>query len=84
MSSVDHDIVGENFLKQHGFPEKVTSFVRGHVQVSMEHKKYKSFKRYLKAKRYLVYKNPGYHDTLSEASKGKNGLMTIKYILFSD
>merc|ERR1719334_3008093 len=51
LGTVDHDIVGENFLKELGFPEKVTSFVRGHVQ----------------AKRYLVYKNPGYHDTLSEA-----------------
>ena len=77
---MDHDIVGENFLKELGFPEKVTSFVRGHVQVSIENIKYKWFKRYLKAKRYLVYKNPGYHDTLSEASKGKNGLITIKRV----
>lgn len=40
-----HEIVGEQFLKDLGFPDSVTSFVRGHVD----------------AKRYLVYKYPYYH-----------------------
>ena len=35
-----HEKVGELFLKNLGFPESVTSFVRGHVE----------------AKRYLVYR----------------------------
>lgn len=48
-----HEIVGEQFLKDLGFPDSVTSFVRGHVD----------------AKRYLVYKYPYYHSELSEASK---------------
>lgn len=39
-----HEIVGEQFLKDLGFPEGVTSFVRGHVD----------------AKRYLVFKYPDY------------------------
>ena len=41
-----HEIVGEQFLKDLGFPDGVTSFVRGHVD----------------AKRYLVFKYPEYHD----------------------
>lgn len=41
-----HEIVGEQFLKDLGFPDGVTSFVRGHVD----------------AKRYLVHKYPHYHD----------------------
>ena len=35
-----HEKVGEDFLKDLGFPKSVTDFVRGHVE----------------AKRYLVYK----------------------------
>eukprot|EP00091_Calanus_sinicus_P002017 TRINITY_DN12049_c0_g1_i1.p1 TRINITY_DN12049_c0_g1~~TRINITY_DN12049_c0_g1_i1.p1 ORF type:complete len:120 (-),score=39.84 TRINITY_DN12049_c0_g1_i1:24-383(-) len=54
LGTVDHDAVGEKFLEDLGFPSEVTQFVRGHVQ----------------AKRYLVYKYPRYHKTLSEASKG--------------
>eukprot|EP00092_Neocalanus_flemingeri_P005783 GFUD01006225.1.p1 GENE.GFUD01006225.1~~GFUD01006225.1.p1 ORF type:complete len:198 (-),score=66.55 GFUD01006225.1:214-780(-) len=54
LGTVDHDEVGENFLKDLGFPQEVTQFVRGHVQ----------------AKRYLVHTDPGYHSSLSEASKG--------------
>ena len=53
---VDHDKVGEEFLQNLGFPVEVTQFVRGHVQ----------------AKRYLVFKDPAYHDRLTEASKGLN------------
>ena len=41
-----HEIIGEQFLKDLGFPDGVTSFVRGHVD----------------AKRYLVYKYPEYHN----------------------
>ncbi|KAM7438922.1 hypothetical protein ABFA07_011623 [Porites harrisoni] len=48
-----HEIVGEQFLKDLGFPEGVTSFVRGHVD----------------AKRYLVFKYPDYHAKLTPASQ---------------
>lgn len=48
-----HEIVGEQFLKDLGFPESVTSFVRGHVD----------------AKRYLVFKYPDYYDKLTPASQ---------------
>ena len=41
-----HEIIGEQFLKNLGFPASVTSFVRGHVD----------------AKRYLVFKYPEYHE----------------------
>lgn len=54
LGTVDHDLVGEKFLLDLGFSINVTQFVRGHVQ----------------AKRYLVWKDPGYHAKLSEASKG--------------
>jgi len=49
-----HEKVGEEFLKSLGFPNSVTDFVRGHVE----------------AKRYLVFKDPSYHDKLSLASQG--------------
>lgn len=42
----NHETVGEKFLKDLGFPQTVTSFVRGHVE----------------AKRYLVFKYPDYYD----------------------
>jgi len=48
-----HEKVGEKFLKNLGFPESVTSFVRGHVD----------------AKRYLVYRYVDYHASLSRASQ---------------
>lgn len=48
-----HDKVGEEYLKELGFPKAITDFVRGHVS----------------AKRYLVYKKPGYYAQLSSASK---------------
>jgi len=54
LGTAGHERVGEEFLEGLGFPKEVTQFVRGHVQ----------------AKRYLVFKNPSYHDCLSEASKG--------------
>ncbi|XP_013387539.1 uncharacterized protein LOC106156700 [Lingula anatina] len=49
----NHERVGEKYLKSLRFPEEITTFVRGHVN----------------GKRYLVYKDPGYHDKLSPASK---------------
>ena len=57
-----HEIVGEQFLKDLGFPDGVTSFVRGHVD----------------AKRYLVWKYPQYHeevlkDTKEAAPPGEGG-----------
>ena len=44
-----HEKVGEKFLKNLGFPESVTNFVRGHVD----------------AKRYLVYRYELIISTLS-------------------
>ncbi|KAL9957940.1 hypothetical protein ACROYT_G034898 [Oculina patagonica] len=61
-----HEIIGEQFLKDLGFPDGVTSFVRGHVD----------------AKRYLVCKYPEYHEQLTSASKKtlvfQGGPMTIE------
>ncbi|XP_023330149.1 uncharacterized protein LOC111702628 [Eurytemora carolleeae] len=54
LGTAEHEEVGENYLRKLGFPEKVTQFVKAHVQ----------------AKRYLVFKNPEYYNTLSDASKG--------------
>ncbi|EDO37572.1 predicted protein [Nematostella vectensis] len=48
-----HDIVGQTYLRDLGFPDSVTNMVWGHVE----------------AKRYLVFKDAGYHEKLSEASK---------------
>ena len=63
-----HEAVGERFLADLGFPPSVTAFVRGHVE----------------AKRYLVGKDKGYLEALSEASKGtlecQGGPMTKKEI----
>lgn len=49
----NHEKVGETFLKDLGFPQTVTGFVRGHVE----------------AKRYLVFKYPNYYDKLSPSSR---------------
>jgi len=49
-----HEIIGEQFLKDLGFPDAVTSFVRGHVD----------------AKRYLVWKHPQYHEEVFKDTKG--------------
>ncbi|XP_033629904.1 2-amino-1-hydroxyethylphosphonate dioxygenase (glycine-forming)-like [Asterias rubens] len=48
-----HEDVGQQFLEQLQIPRSVSVFAKGHVD----------------AKRYLVYKDPGYYDRLSEASK---------------
>ena len=50
---VDHETIGRNFCDRVGFPEMVGKVVQGHVL----------------AKRYLCWKNPSYHDKLSDASK---------------
>ncbi|KAF7196592.1 2-amino-1-hydroxyethylphosphonate dioxygenase (glycine-forming) [Pseudocercospora fuligena] len=50
---VGHERIGEQYLLKLGFPQKVASLVGSHVA----------------AKRYLCAVEPGYHDTLSEASK---------------
>lgn len=60
-----HEIVGEQFLKDLGFPEGVTSFVRGHVD----------------AKRYLVFKYPDYHAKVyfssSKVTRSRGGVFTF-------
>jgi 2-amino-1-hydroxyethylphosphonate dioxygenase (glycine-forming) len=50
---VDHEKLGADFLRQHGFSETIASLVQNHVQ----------------AKRYLTCKSPAYYDKLSKASK---------------
>lgn len=51
--SEQHEWVGHDYLRRHGFSQKVADLVLGHVE----------------AKRYLTYKEPGYYDQLSDASK---------------
>ena len=48
-----HEVIGARFLLALGFPEKVARLVESHVA----------------AKRYLCAVDPGYHATLSDASK---------------
>jgi phosphonate degradation associated HDIG domain protein len=59
-----HEVIGSDFLKEKGFPERVTKLIENHVQ----------------AKRYLTFKNPDYYNKLSEASKKtlefQGGIMT--------
>ena len=50
---VGHELIGEEYLRRRGFSEKVASLVGSHVA----------------AKRYLCAVEPGYHDTLSDASQ---------------
>lgn len=49
----DHEEVGADFLAARGFSKKLIRLVESHVE----------------AKRYLTWKQPGYYDRLSEASK---------------
>ncbi|MBC7927720.1 MAG: HDIG domain-containing protein [Bryobacteraceae bacterium] len=49
---IDHDHAGAEFLRQHGFSDRVTKLVNGHVD----------------AKRYLTATNPDYVARLSPAS----------------
>jgi phosphonate degradation associated HDIG domain protein len=53
MGNVDHEILGANYLRNHGFSERLASLVESHVV----------------AKRYLTYKYPDYYNRLSDASK---------------
>lgn len=53
LGAKNHEVVGEKYLQDLGFPSVIVDFVRGHVN----------------AKRYLVHKYADYHDKLSEASK---------------
>lgn len=48
-----HEILGADYLRKLGFPEKIARLVENHVQ----------------AKRYLTYRQPEYYSRLSEASK---------------
>lgn len=51
--AMSHEDIGESFLKSLNFPTAITSLVKAHVV----------------AKRYLVSKDEGYYNQLSEASK---------------
>ncbi|XP_060079278.1 2-amino-1-hydroxyethylphosphonate dioxygenase (glycine-forming)-like [Ylistrum balloti] len=53
LGAKDHDVLGGQFLRELGFPDKVCNLVQGHVQ----------------AKRYLVWKNKEYYNNLSPASR---------------
>uniref|UniRef100_H2YLI9 HD domain-containing protein n=1 Tax=Ciona savignyi TaxID=51511 RepID=H2YLI9_CIOSA len=48
-----HDVIGAEYLSKRGFPKDVTDFAGGHVN----------------AKRYLVFKDAGYYERLSDCSK---------------
>jgi phosphonate degradation associated HDIG domain protein len=50
---INHEEIGADFLKGKGFSKKLVRLVESHVE----------------AKRYLTYKDPGYFDQLSAASK---------------
>lgn len=50
---VDHEKLGADFLRSHGFSEKIAQLVQNHVQ----------------AKRYLTFCYQEYYEKLSEASK---------------
>ena len=50
---VDHEEIGAGFLAQRGFSRKIVRLVESHVE----------------AKRWLVLREPGYYEQLSEASK---------------
>ena len=61
---VDHEKIGALYLNSKGFSNRMTKLVASHVD----------------AKRYLTYKNPGYYEKLSEASRKtllfQGGVMT--------
>lgn len=54
LGATNHECIGASFLVTLGFPPTTVDLVKNHVQ----------------AKRYLCWKNPAYHDKLSQASKG--------------
>ena len=49
----DHEEIAAEFLKKRGFSKKLIRLVESHVE----------------AKRYLTFKDPGYYEQLSDASK---------------
>ena len=51
--ATEHAQLGSNFLRQRGFSNRLTRLIENHVR----------------AKRYLTFAQPGYHDELSEASR---------------
>ena len=61
---VNHEKMGAEYLRSKGFSEKLATLVASHVQ----------------AKRYLTFKDPGYFEKLSEASRKtlefQGGVMT--------
>jgi 2-amino-1-hydroxyethylphosphonate dioxygenase (glycine-forming) len=61
-----HELIGANFLRERGFPERIAQLIENHVQ----------------AKRYLTYSNKDYYESLSEASKKtlefQGGVMTAE------
>lgn len=61
---LDHESIGQQFLSERGFSDRITKLVNGHVA----------------AKRYLTYKYPDYFNKLSDASKltltHQGGVMT--------
>ena len=50
---IDHEKLGENYLRKRGFSERVAKLVGSHVE----------------AKRYLTFRYPEYYNGLSEASR---------------
>lgn len=66
---VDHEKLGADFLRQKGFSERVCKLVQSHVE----------------AKRYLTFKDPGYYDQLSEASRRtlefQGGVMSLEEVI---
>ena len=51
--TVDHEKLGADYLRRHGFSERLCKLIASHVD----------------AKRYLTWKDSGYYNRLSEASK---------------
>jgi len=55
--NMEHEKLGANYLREHGFSERLAALVQSHVI----------------AKRYLTYKYPEYYNQLSEASRATLG-----------
>ena len=51
--AVSHEKIGRAYLAERGFADNILVLIEGHVA----------------AKRYLCYRNPAYHEQLSDASK---------------
>jgi phosphonate degradation associated HDIG domain protein len=63
---MSHEMIGADYLRGKGFPERIAQLVENHV----------------KAKRYLTFKYPEYYESLSEASRKtlefQGGVMSAK------